>query len=311
MNKIHELESRIRDFINSNRIQSSLLKNSSIWNKLCSSLDLIGDTQIAIDAYPQVFDVKAEGISYLIVYGILQTLLLQQDAARHIGDSLNIKIKIPKALEKIRLIRNSAAGHPAHQTENKLSKSCFITRSSISPTNFELMTVYSGDEEYRMSHVHVSIPPLIKTQEIYLGEILSKVITELEKQEIDHRKMYRNKKLIDIFPPTISYHFSKIYEAADNEDKFLLGTLSLKIITECIESFKNELSARSEWDGYESIDYLYELIDYPLKRLEAYFNGDGVMNEKDAYIFASFLSNQLNSLHEIASELDEKYESNP
>jgi len=306
MTKIHELEDRIRDFINSGRRQSSLLKDPAIWNKLCSSLDLIGDTQIAIDAYPQLHSMREEGVSYLIVYGILQALLLQQDAAKHIGDALNIKVTRPKALEEIRVIRNSAAGHPSYQRENGLSKSSFITRRSISPTSFELMTVYSGDKEYEMRHI--AIPSLVKNQQIYLGEILLKVINELEKQEMEHRTMHNDKKLADIFPQTISYHFSKIYEATNSRDRFLLGIISLEIIAKCIESFKNELSLRGEWGVYESIDYYYELIDYPLNRLESYFRGDDAMNEKDAYIYASFLSKQLKSLQEIARELDEEYE---
>ncbi|MBD1844458.1 hypothetical protein H6F89_13855 [Cyanobacteria bacterium FACHB-63] len=99
---IHDLEDRIRDFINSGRRQSDLPRDSATWNKLCSSLYLVGDTQIAIDAYPQLFSVKEQGVSYLIVYGILQAFLLQQDAAKHIGDALNIKVKLPKDLEEIR-----------------------------------------------------------------------------------------------------------------------------------------------------------------------------------------------------------------
>lgn len=309
MTKIHDLEGRIRDFINSGRRQSNLLRDSAIWNKLCSSLDLIGDTQIAIDAYPQLFSVKEQGVSYLIVYGILQTLLLQQDAAKHIGHALNIKVKLPKDLEEIRVIRNNAAGHPSYQRENGLSKSSFITRMSISPTGFELMTVYSGDKEYEMRHV--AIPALIEKQQVYLGEILSKVIAELERQEMEHRAMHMDKKLVDIFPPTISYHFSKIYEATYSRDSFFLGTPNLTTIAKCLESFKDELSDRDEWGVYESIDYYYELIDYPLKRLKSYFNGDDSINEKDAYIYASFLSNQLKSIQEIAKELDEEYESAP
>ena len=95
---IQSLEDRIRGFINSGRRQSILLKTPDAWNKLCSSLDLIGDTQLAIESYPQLHNVKDDGASYLIVYGILQALLLQQNAAKHIGDSLGIKVKLPKDL---------------------------------------------------------------------------------------------------------------------------------------------------------------------------------------------------------------------
>lgn len=309
MAEVHKLADRIRDFINSPRKQSSLLKDSATWNKLCSSLDLIGDTQIAIDAYPQLFSVQDNGISYLIIYGILQTLLLQQDAAKQIGDALNIKVKLPKALEEIRVIRNSAAGHPSYQRENGLAKSSFITRMSISPKSFELVTVYSGDKEYEMSNI--AIPSLIEKQRTYLGKILSKIITELEKQEMKHRKMHRDEKLADIFPPTINYHFSKIHVATYSRSSFQHGINSLNIITECIENFKNELSIRGESGVYEPVDYLYELIDYPLKRLKSYFGGDDSINKKDAYIYASFLSNQLGHFQEIAKDLDEQYESVP
>jgi hypothetical protein len=103
--KISQLEERIREFINSGRKQSSLLTDSSAWNKLCSSLDLIGDTELAILSYPNLCNTQDDGASYLIIYGILQTLLLQQDATKNISDSLGIKVKLPKPLEDIRIIR--------------------------------------------------------------------------------------------------------------------------------------------------------------------------------------------------------------
>ena len=309
MMSIQSLEGRIREFINSARRQSVLLKTPDAWNMLCSSLDLIGDTQLAIDSYPQFHNIQADGASYLVVYGILQTLLLQQNATKHIGAALDIKVKLPKDLENIRVIRNSAAGHPTHQKENGLSKSCFITRMSISPTSFQLMTVYSGDKEYEFHQI--SIPSLIETQKKYLTEVLALVVTELERQEMEHRKTHKANKLADTFPHTISYHFSKIFEATHREDLFLLGTPNMKMIIDCMDNFKRELSDRGEWEVHDSIDYHYDLIEYPLKRLERYFEGNDNMNEKDAYIFASFLSDQVKSLEEIAKELDEKYESLP
>lgn len=306
---IDKYEDRIREFINSGRKQSALLNDVSIWNKLCSSLDLIGDTQLAIESYPQFHDFEDHGASYLVLYGILQTLLLQQDAAKHIGDALGIKVKRPKELENIRVIRNSAAGHPGHQKENGLSKSCFITRMSISPVSFQLMTAYSGDKDYEFSTI--SIPPLIKIQEQYLSVILKKVVSELERQELEHRKMHNKNKLVDIFPQTLRYHFSKIFEATSRDGMFSLGSINLNVISDCLENVKAELSSRGEWDVYEAIDYHYDLIDYPLHRLKAFFDGKDDINEKDAYIYASFLSDQMDSLKEIIVEIDEKYESEP
>ncbi len=131
---IQSIEDRIREFINSGRRQYILLQSPRTWNRLCSSLDLIGDTQLAIDSYPKFNSEQEEGAIYLIIYGILQTFLLQQNAAKDIAAALNIKVKLPKKLNDIRVIRNSASGHPTRQKENGFSKSCFITRMSISPS---------------------------------------------------------------------------------------------------------------------------------------------------------------------------------
>jgi len=304
---IEKLNSQIREFINSKRRQSVLLNNTKTWHMLCSSLDLVGDTQLAIESYPEFMEIREVGASYLVIYGILQALLIQQDAAQHIGDALNIKLKRPKDLEDIRVIRNSAAGHPTLQKEKGLSKSCFITRASISPESFRLMVAYSGDKEYE--YHSVSIPSLIRTQEKYLSELLNKFVAELKRQEMEHREKHKSVMLSDSFPQAINYYFSKIFEATLEEEYFFGGISHLEIISEYLDAFKNELSNRGEWNVYDSINYRYELIEYPLKRLHSYFSGNNDMGVKDAYIYTSFIADQVKSLIGIAKELDEMYAS--
>lgn len=309
--KITELEQRIRDFINSARRQSALLENTADWNKLCSSLDLIDDSQLAIESYPLLCKIEDDGASYLIIYGILQALLLQQDAAKHIAASLNIKVKLPKELDDIRIVRNSAAGHPGFQKENGQSKSCFISRSSLSPLGFDLMTVYSEGNDYKMDHVN--IPKLLKTQESYLGETLSRVVNELEMQEIEHRKMHKETKLIDCFPHTIRYFFGKLFEATSGEDKYCLGEMHLELIQNCLDDFHSKLDARGEWGVSDSIKYHYEKLSYPMTELKLYFKDktDSKLNDKDAYIFVSFLVEHIDALKQIAVEIDEEYAKAP
>ena len=78
-----------------------------------------------------------------------------------------------------------------------------------------------------------------------------------------------------------------------------------------LEDFKQSLKDRNEWDVYDSINYHYDLVEYPLKRLTGYFKGTDDMNERDAYIFTSFIADQVDKLKEIAQELDNKYNSKP
>jgi hypothetical protein len=308
---LSKIEERIRDFININRKQSVLIIESSNWNKLCSSLDLIGDTELAILSYPSLCKTDNIGASYLIIYGILQTLLLQQDAAEDICDSLGIKVKRPKPLEDIRIIRNSAAGHPGHQRENRMSKSCFIHRMSISPTNFELIIVYSDEEDDES--ISVDIPVLIRIQNQYLSEVLNKVITKLESQEMEHRDKHRDTKLADLFPTTLDYGSKKIIEATHRPERLKLGIFHLKQIKECIDKFKLELVNRGEWDISESIVYHYDKTIYPLTELEQYFEcaNNSHLNGEDAYIFAFFLCEQIKRLRNISIDIDEEYESTP
>jgi hypothetical protein len=303
---IAKLERKIRDIINLDRKRSALLEKKANWNKLCSALDLIGDTELAIEAYPSLCSIEGDGASYLIVYGVLQTLLLQQDAAKHIAVSLELKqIKPPKELNEIRTIRNSAAGHPTSQKENGSFKSCFISRFSLSPLSFELLTSFSDSTEHKFTHIN--LPQLIDIQKKYVGKLLEEVVAELNRQEEEHKKMHKEILLVDSFPPSMNYLLGKIFEATNSVSTGNLGQMHVSLIVDIIDDFKSKLEDRSEWGIHDSIDFHYQQITYPLEELKGFFNGDSKLNEKDAYIFTSFVSNQLDILKTIAKEMDEEY----
>ncbi|EGQ8122595.1 hypothetical protein V9R51_003828 [Vibrio cholerae] len=305
---VRKLESEIRDYINASRRQFQIMGNKANWNKLCSALDLVGDTQLAIEAYPNLCSTRSDGASYFVVYGILQTLLLQQDAAKHIADALGLKnIKRPNQLDEIRIIRNSAAGHPTSQKENGAYKSCFISRFSLSPVSFQMVTSFSNSSEPKFTTV--SIPSLIQIQAKYIAELLEQVVDELKKQETEHRLMHKDNKLEDSFPQTLSYHLSKIYEATYTKQSFALGKVNLATVSQVLENFRDALESRSEWGVYDSVNFHYEQLKYPLEQLELYFDGESTLNEKDAYIFASFVEKQFDELIEMAKDIDKEYES--
>jgi hypothetical protein len=54
-----------------------------------------------------------------------------------------------------------------------------------------------------------------------------------------------------------------------------------------------------------------EDAEYPLRQLALYFAGDSTsfLNQKSSYIFAFYLRHQLSKLRDVASEIDEEYES--
>ena len=56
MGAITELEQRIRDYINAPRKHSALFEDRIEFSKLCSCLDVIGDTELAFSAYESMAD---------------------------------------------------------------------------------------------------------------------------------------------------------------------------------------------------------------------------------------------------------------
>jgi len=301
---IYDLEQRIRDFINQSRMQSILFQKAVSWNKLCSALDLLSDTQMAIDSYPELSHINNKGSSYLIVYGILQTLLLQQDAVEKIADVLEVRANRPNELSDIRVIRNSAAGHPFAQKEKKKFKTSFINRASVSPKGFELLTVScdeAGNERCDKTQI-ISIPHLLETQRSYLSVLLSEIIKTLENQEKE--RLSGLKPLSRFLPITLEYHFGKIQEAMYDSNVFSLGKPSIQVISRSLQALKKELTYRGEWGVYDTVDFCYQKIEYPLSCLESFFDSSDSISQENAYIYSCFLLSKIIELRKIAKELD-------
>src|ERR1700747_1639799 len=139
---------QIRKFINRPRRPPALLTSPPDWNTLCSALDVIRDTEMALDAYLGWEGVTDVGGRYLLLYGVLQVLLTQQDAVKKVCNTFQYPLSFPPNIEKIRQIRSDSIGHPTSGTKNKLHKANFIQRISLSHSGFKLMTVFSDSRYY-------------------------------------------------------------------------------------------------------------------------------------------------------------------
>jgi hypothetical protein len=301
----------IRDFINEPRKQFNLLKNPKFWNQLCSSLDVIGDSDLAIDAYINSEFGKDDGEKYLRLYGVLQALFLQQDAVTNLCESLKLPnnlIANPK-LKEIRDSRNDSIGHPTKRGNYKSYH--FISRATITKSGFQLISNY---ENSRTTVRDILVIDLIKEQREYLSEIFKKVINVLKAEEKAHKEKFKMEKLEAVFL-NISYVIEKIFESIGKPDRAQLGLMHVKLVKEVMGKLKESLQKRGvEIGTYDSIKYLYELLEYPIRELELYFERliaekEPRINDKTAYIFAYFISEHLSQLKEIAKEIDEEYSS--
>ena len=305
---VSDLEQQIRNFINNPRKQHALLQDTAAWNMLCSCLDLIGDTELAIAAYDQAQHPEDEGGKYLFVYGILQTLFLEQDAVRNLCEALGISYTADPLLEQIREIRNDSIGHPTKRGGRTGKAFSFISRVSLSKYGFDLMTTYPDDRSPLLRHVN--IPSLIESQQLILTQALTAVLKELMKEEAEHKAMFKSDHVQEAFPKVLHYYFEKVYEAIHGSKPAEFGSMHIKLIAEAIETFKAKLDKRGILKAYDSVTYLLELLDYPISQLSEYFtqpNSSGIDN-KSAYIFAFFVERKLEELKGIAVEIDEQYD---
>ena len=309
---ICEQEQRIRDLINEPRKRHTLIKKLGLWHQLCSCLDVIGDTELAIGAYTAQALGANKGSAYLAVYGLLQALFLQQDAIFNLCESLGISDNISNysGLQEIREIRNASIGHPTKRGRKRPFSYHAISRFSLSSRGFQLQT---SDETGTSKFEWISIPKLISDQHSYASAIFTSIIEKLEQEEAAHKEQFKKEKLVVVFSQTLAYHIEKIFESIRSGDNPAFGALNLGILTQALKDFQVALAKRGiELDTYEVIEDLYEELAYPMSELEEYFQHlekgqKPNINEKTAYIFAFFITKKFDELKGVAEEIDEEY----
>ena len=310
---IRELETEIRDFISHPRQQRPLLQDKAQWNVLCSSLDILGDTELAIESYLALPEGDDVGTRYLLVYGILQVLFVQQDAIEALVKSFGLPYQPDATLVEIREIRNKTTGHPTKRGNARASKhrpqtSHFLARYSIRKSGYKLMTSFP-DRQSQFDDV--DILDLIIKQRAEVKKVLEQVWSALKAEEMEHRDKFKGERLTDHFPPTTDYMISKVAEACDSDSASALpmGDAALSTIQEHIVAFKQALENRGILNDLSDLKYEFAEIEYPLEELDRFLRCQSVLDRRGAAIFAFFVRHKLQDLERAAKELDEEYNS--
>ncbi len=311
MNAVYNTLTQVRDLINKPRKQTSLLANKKLWNQLCSSLDVIADTLVIFKFYRDK-DVSTKiGEKYLRIYGVLQAIFVQQDALRHLLDSLNLSSAIPlddPELKKIRNIRNESIGHPTKQGGGK---SYHVIRQSENMDDQFLLASYFSDGRSEFKEIDVN--NLIEKQLEFTNTALVKIKELLIQERGEHKMQYKNEKMSDIIGKSLNYNFEKMWETIHSFSKYSLPIrrMPLDELNVKLEQFKQALENRGLWDAYDSIRDIYKEIQYPLEELEKYFLEqltDTRENHERSRIYLENIQNKVNYLKKLASEIDEEYE---
>ncbi len=310
---IQEQANQIRDFINNPRKHYELRQNKALFSQLCSSLDVIEDTEEAIAAYTTKEFGESKSAHYLAVYGLLQAIYVQQDAVINLCESLGIRERIdnyPK-LKEVRETRNDIVGHPTKRYPRKGQPTSYhhISRITLSQSGFKLASFFADGSPPQFRDIE--IPGLIVEQRKFISTILATLIGNLEAEEKAHKAKFRMEKLVDIFPATLGYNFEKVFEGIFRDDYAEFGALNLEQIREVVQKFRKAVGRRNK-DFYQSLQDEYDLIDDAIFNMDKYYRakvgGDkSEVETPTAKIFATFLRGQVDTLKEYAQEIDDDY----
>jgi len=306
MSEITDIVQEIRDYINESRKQTFLLRDSFFWNQLCSSLDIVEDTDLAIEEYLKINEVNTDGMKYLFVFGIMQVLFVQQDAIINMAESLGAKFELDTELKSIREIRNNSIGHPTKRSKGLNSKYNFIIRAYLTHKNLSLMTI-SPNEENDTKFCHYNIDDLIISQRKSVNKLLKELIKMLENEDKVHMEQFKNVKLYNVFPVTINYHFQKITDLSCIKT-FIKG--NFEIIKKALEDFKEELKRRDCLEAYDGVNFIFENLIYPMNKLDKYFRNEIELDKEEVRIYKFFIKKQFDELMDMAKEIDKEYEEN-
>ncbi len=316
---VQELLSWVRDFIQHPRRLGPLIEDEPGWNVLTSAMDLISDTEEAIESYLANTDASV-GTRYLVLYGVLQAMYMQQDAleglVRELTSDRKYKVEQEPEAARIRQIRHDAVGHPTKQGGTNIKRngqpneqvSHAIVRHSMETARFEVM---------RSSNL--SVPRIVKIDVLQLihanrelaKRVLLRAKTALEELEMAHREEFKSEKLRDIFHSSMGYSFQKIFGAisSPNAGNAVLGPICLKDVIANFNGFKKALQRRGCLPEGNHLDMYLDEAEYALTELAGYFNNDGLLahQPKAAEVFTFYAKHKMEELKAIAGQIDDEY----
>lgn len=274
------------------------------YHQTFTSIDLIEDSQIAINEFEKIDTNGVKGRSTLLKYGLLQSFFLQQDGLFHLYKCIienNIKLKDFFDLFsfdiEIRNVRNDIAGHPTNRNN---SEYYFIAKGTTAKYRF----TYAGyTPEFR--EVKVDLKIFISKQIVFVKRVLLFVQNDIKKKIEMKKEEYKKVKLSEMINGV--GRMQLISRGIDDYNRSVQGKIGILGIRESIEKIGKELDVRYNGNLPNSISEAFRLINYILYKFDRWQKQNQLLDNDDAEIFLDSLCNQLNKLEEMLKEIDEEF----
>lgn len=251
-NPLSDLLEKLRSCTNRAPVDRVRKSDPTKWARLCTCLDTLTDAQCAINAYRDI-EINAEKAElYLRTYGVLQAMILQQDALANVAEVFEMKEDPRKnsCIKTIRDIRNKIAGHPTEMFTKEKGVHTYhrIVQYTLSPVGFKTVA-YSHDKEPIRECINLSKVTLKNEQ--LLSNFLIKILGHLEKIWSDHANQYNNTKLAQIISKEMIDELAEIELNMQDESG---GIERLNPHIDAISSGKREIVSELERRGIDRDD---------------------------------------------------------
>lgn len=249
-------------------------------------MDTIRNTQEAIDHYSRLIkkDLKNEGEFYLEAYGLFESFVVQQNAIKHMAESLDYKNLSPaNKLDLIKDIRVFGFGHPTNCTSRKDMTYNSVFNTQNSRTNFD---IYSYNNTGQLTITKVNIPNLINDQKNDIIQEMTEILDYIKLEDKKHKSKFMNIKLAKCFDvPDVFYDIEKLIESIKPNGRLELGKLAVKNIKQALNNFSDRLEERQcKLDFYPGINLSIKNTIFPIEWLNDFF--DNKNHKKDNYNIA-------------------------
>jgi hypothetical protein len=276
-----------------------------------SALDVLEDTELACTTALEKFKSDCmEGEQYLLIYGSLQVLFAQQDAARHLRGVFGLDDELPVKLKVLREVRNSGVGHPAKRGKGNTAKSNFIIRSSMRHGCFTLMTEGFGDELYSQD---IDLSDQINVQIKELESWLREIHLKLCDRERSHRERFRESRLSSIFPSSLDYYARRLSTVSDRSQVRGTELAEISVIREALAKLKKAVAERGivQWEGSD-FQLHANLVEHCLARLHQGISLDrDELTDLDISAYGHCLVLTIGKLQRTCEDVDSIYDEEP
>jgi len=339
VSKATESIRNLREYVNEYvDLKYRLMKDLESWFRLCSAMDVLEDTDMAIQGYLDA-DANKMGLEemYLHYYGLFQAMVVQQDAVASAYESL-LKSKFDlgpsghlEPIWDIRQTRNSAFGHPTSRElrdkpKGQHKRCCQVVQVTMGKSSFQLHIANPQATAAEDKDVFQDIGTLdmVRRQQAWTTNKLDWLVDKLKEEQEAYRRKHSDIPLSQVFPVNVGYYLGKITEGVaqgpSDPTYFVTGLAGLAVISESLRQLEQMLEERElGLDTYPSIQLTYEELQHPIDQLRLLFSQEVTGEElerlaKDCDAFAWFVCNKItgwtgDNLKEVIEEIDQSWRS--